>query len=307
MVSSSIHIEEDEQLSFNKAYSLLKKYFVYSVESNQRIDYTFQVNLSNGDLGLSDAIKYFFSYAKLYKTSGEYVCEIEHLDFGIDKYIFYIPKDSKLYKLICNYENQFNKDDSKSYSDISNDMFNKLFDNSINPTATTGDLKVKEYIETLLDNAIKFILSDGDDKDRTYTESELNIIKNCAKNALNPIPLKGYGKFPNLSPKSKFKAGDKVKIIKDYIMDIKGESVNFKGFEGFINDVIFNSFIFEYDYTIAVNGITTSKINESTLELIEQPKKIEYRKDLYDIADDIDGCLLPDFQPKTELIQRKIS
>ena len=69
--------------------------------------------------------------------------------------------------------------------------------------------------------------------------------------------------------KSKFKTGDKVKIIKDYIMDIKRESVNFKGFEGVVNDVIFNSFTFEYDYTIAVNGITTSKINESALELIE--------------------------------------
>lgn len=123
---------------------------------------------------------------------------------------------------------------------------------------------------------------------------------------VDPMPLKGYAKFPNLSPKSKFKPGDKVKIINDFIMDIKRESVNFKGFEGFINDVIFNSVTFEYDYTIAVNGITTSKINESALELISLPA-IEYRKDLYDIADDIDGCLLPDCRHKTELIQRKIS
>lgn len=53
-----------------------------------------------------------------------------------------------------------------------------------------------------------------------------------------------------------------------------------------------------------INGITTSLINESALELIEQPKKIEYRKDLYDLSDDIDGVLLPDSKPSIDFIQR---
>lgn len=182
------------------------------------------------------------------------------------------------------------------------EVFNKLFDNSINPIATTGIIKAKEYIETLLDNAVKFILSD-DDKDRTYTESELNTIKNVAINGIESIKNR-YAKFPSLSPKSKFKTGDKVKIIKDHIMDIKRESVNFKSFEGVVNYLVFDTLTYEYGYTIVINGITTSLINESALELIEQPKKIEYRKDLYDLSDDIDGVLLPDSKPSIDFIQR---
>lgn len=113
--------------------------------------------------------------------------------------------------------------------------------------------------------------------------------------------------------KSKFKTGDKVKIIKDYIMDIKRESVNFKGFEGVVYSSLnlvsgmYNQNIVNCSYDVDINGFVVAGINESALELIEQPKKIEYRKDLYDIADDIDGCLLPDYQPKSELIQIKIS
>lgn len=130
---------------------------------------------------------------------------------------------------------------------------------------------------------------------------------------VDPMPLKGYAKFPNLSTKSKFKSGDKVKIIKDYTMNIKGELVNFKGFEGIVYSSLnlvsgmYNQNIVNCSYDVDINGFVVAGINESALELIEQPKKIEYRKDLYDIADDIDGCLLPDYQPKSELIQRKIS
>lgn len=61
--------------------------------------------------------------------------------------------------------------DNISYKDLSNEMFNKLFDESIKPIAKTEVLEnTKEYtkdeIETLLDDAIKFIISDDDDKDR---------------------------------------------------------------------------------------------------------------------------------------------
>ena len=112
---------------------------------------------------------------------------------------------------------------------------------------------------------------------------------------------------------SKFKSGDKVKIIKDYTMNIKGEFVNFKGFEGVIYSSLnlvsgmYNQNVVNCSYDVDINGFVVAGLQESALELIEQPKKIEYRKDLYDIADDIDGCLLPDYQPKSELIQRKIS
>jgi len=180
--------------------------------------------------------------------------------------------------------------DNISYKDLSNEMFNKLFDESIKPIAKTEVLEnTKEYtkdeIETLLDGAIKFIISDDDDKDRTYTESELNIIKNCAINGIKPQSNEYYAKFPNLSPKSKFKSGDKVKIIKDYIMDIKRESVNFKGFEcvvysslGLVSEM-YNQNIVNCSYDVDINGFVVAGINESALELIEQPKKIEYRKD----------------------------
>lgn len=191
------------------------------------------------------------------------------------------------------------------------EVFNKLFDNSIKPIVTTGIIKAKEYtkddIETLLDNAVKFILSD-DDKDRTYTESELNTIKNVAINGIESIKNR-YAKFPNLSTKSKFKNGDRVKIIKDHIMDIKRETINFKGFEGVVYSSLnlisgmYNQNVLNCSYDVDINGFIVV-CQESVLELIEQPKKIEYRKDLYDLSDDIDGVLLPDSKPNIDFIQR---
>lgn len=173
-------------------------------------------------------------------------------------------------------------------------------------------MSIRDYILTgksdlLAKRGLSFDSDIEEDEQALTSEMLQGVINYIIKNdGFDPMPLKGYAKFPNLSPKSKYKSGDKVKIINDFIMDIKRESVNFKGFEGIVNDVIFDNFSFKFDYTIAINGRTTGLINESALELIEQSKKIEYRKDLYDIADDVDGCLLPDYQPKTELIQRKI-
>lgn len=188
------------------------------------------------------------------------------------------------------------------------ELSNNLLNTSINPIATTGIIKAKEYIENLLDNAVKFILSDDDDKDRTYTESELNTIKNVAINGIEPIKNR-YAKFPSLSPKSKFKNGDRVKIIKDHIMDIKRETVNFKGFEGVVYSSLnlisgmYNQNVLNCSYDVDINGFIVV-CQESDLELIEQLKKMEYRADLYDLSDDIDGVLLPDSKPNIDFIQR---
>ena len=176
-------------------------------------------------------------------------------------------------------------------------------------------ISIRDYILTSNSDLLakRGLSFDSDIQEKTYTESELNIMRRAClidvandlsensisfserfNNYLKAKEQGGIVKDVQIKPlinkqvmdiesygftqgftvtakhqKSKFKTGDKVKIIKDYIMDIKRESVNFKGFEGVVNDVIFNSFTFEYDYTIAVNGITTSKINESALELIE--------------------------------------
>lgn len=67
---------------------------------------------------------------------------------------------------------------------------------------------------------------------------------------------------------------------------------------------------FQNLYNTMFNDYFNNLIKESArTEVLENTK--EYTKDeienLLDIADDIDGCLLPDCQPKTELIQRKIS
>lgn len=71
---------------------------------------------------------------------------------------------------------------------------------------------------------------------------------------------------------------------------------------------------FQNLYNTMFNDYFNNLIKESArTEVLENTKEYtkEYTKDeienLLDIADDIDGCLLPDCQPKTELIQRKIS
>lgn len=290
MSLSSIHIEGDEQLSFNKAYSILNKYFVDSVEGNQRIDYTFQIKKSNNDLDLDNAIRLFHSYAMLYKTPGEYVCEVEHLDFGFDKYIFYVPKDSKLYKLICNYENEFNKDKLQAKNSIS---FSERFNNYLKANEQVGivnDVQIKPLINQKVMDTQDYGFTQGFTTTTSYIMTGFK-------------PLKDYAKF---------KTGDKVKITKDFLAFISSENVNLKGFEGVVFSSLnllsgmYNQNILNCSYDVDINGFIVAGLQESYLELISLPA-IEYRKDLYDIADDIDGCLLPDYQPKSELIQKKIS
>ena len=111
------------------------------------------------------------------------------------------------------------------------------------------------------------------------------------------------------SQKSKFNPGDKVKIIKDHIMDIKRETINFKGFEGVVYSSLnlisgmYNQNVLNCSYDVDINGFIVV-CQESDLELIEQLKKMEYRADLYDLSDDIDGVLLPDSKPNIDFIQR---
>lgn len=113
----------------------------------------------------------------------------------------------------------------------------------------------------------------------------------------------------NLNHKSKFKIDDKVKIIKDFLYFISCENVNLKGFEGVVYSSLnlvsgmYNQNVSTISYDVDINGFIVGG-QESALELIEQPKKIEYRADLYDLADDIDGVLLPDSKPSIDFIQR---
>lgn len=179
---------------------------------------------------------------------------------------------------------------------------------SIRDYISTGNSDLLAKIDICFDSDIQ-----GDEQVLT-SEMLQGVINYIIKNdGFDPMPLKGYVKFPNLSPKSKFKTGDKVKITKDFLAFISGENVNLKGFEGVVLTTLnlvsgmYNQNSLTISYDVDVNGFIVGSLQESDLELIEQPQKLEYRKDLYDIADDVDGCLLPDYQPKTELIQRKIS
>lgn len=294
-------IQIDDQLSFNKAYRFLNKYFVYSVERDKEKEYTFQIKVSNNDLDLDNAFNLFLSYIELYRKNEESFYNMKHLDFGFYEYTFSVPKNSKLYKLICNYENQFNKDESQAKSSIS-------FSEGLN-----NYLKANEQGGIVNDVLIKPLINIQVMDPEGYGDIQRNTIVYRNYIDVDSMPSKVYTTFPDVNPQeSKFKTGDKVKIIKDYIMDIKRESVNFKGFEGVVYSSLnlvsgmYNQNIVNCSYDVDINGFVVAGINESALELIEQPKKIEYRKDLYDIADDIDGCLLPDYQPKSELIQRKI-
>lgn len=101
-----------------------------------------------------------------------------------------------------------------------------------------------------------------------------------------------------------FNIGDKVQVIKDNYKLVSNENINLKGFTGLITNIICNCWenTTIFIYHVDINGLEFS-FWQSELKLIEKSKTIEYRKDLYDLADDIDGCLLSDSKKSIELIQ----
>lgn len=103
--------------------------------------------------------------------------------------------------------------------------------------------------------------------------------------------------------KSFFNIGDKVKIITTNYKLVSNENINLKGFTGLVTNIICNCrettfFIYHVD----INGLEFS-FWQSDLKLIEKSKTIEYKKNLLNVADDIDGCLLPNSKKFIELIQ----
>ena len=105
-----------------------------------------------------------------------------------------------------------------------------------------------------------------------------------------------------------YKIGDKIIINKD--MELYGVEHNrhelFKRseFNGMIAtiDFIFKSFI-QVDINGKKANFNPAKFNP---EVIERKYKKDYREDLLNIADDIDGVLLKNINPPTELIQKNI-
>lgn len=351
-------IDIKEQESFNEVFCILEKYSHAVIEINDKLEVSFYISKNDLDhnLMIRNAFDSFISYMKLHLRQEERIYSVKATATDDYKHIFKIPKDSKLYELIINYS------PSKK---------------SIVPIFAQGGIvnidkdKIKSIVDRVCDLPEQ-IISNGQFKKKLDELHE----KLITQKFMEP---------QDLNYKARFKKGDKVKIIKDFSMDIKGELVNLKGFEGFINDVRFDQFALkfcQYNYTIAINEITTDLINESALkliehpqkskyksgdkvkiikdffafisgenvnlkgfegavfsslnvvsgmynqnvstisydvdvnglivgclqesdlELIQQPQKLEYRADLYDLADDIDGVLLPDSKPSIDFIQR---
>lgn len=270
-------IDIKEQESFNEVFSVLEEYSHAVIEINDKLEVSFYISKNDLDhnLMIRKVFDSFVSYMKLHLRQGKRIYHVKATDTDDYKHTFEIPKDSKLYKLIINY------------------IYNPPSKKSIYSTFAQGG------ILDLDKDRIKSIV------DRSCDLPEQIISNSQFKKKLDELQVKLFTLKPQrLNHKTRFKTGDKVKIIKDFLYFICGENVNLKGFEGFINYIVFDILSYKYDYDVDINGFIVENLQESDLELIEQSQKLKYRADLYDLADDIDGVLLPDSKPSIDFIQK---
>lgn len=259
-------IDIKEQESFNEVFSVLEEHSHAVIEINDKLEVSFYISKNDLDhnLIIQNAFDSFVSYMKFHLRQEERIYHVKATDTDDYKHTFEIPKDSKLYKLIINYLD--NQTSKKSIVDRSCDLNEQIISN--------GQFKKK------LDELQKKLIT------QKFMESQ------------------------DLNAKSKPKRGDRVKVIKDFLAFMSGENVNLKGFEGVVFSSLnvvsgmYNQNVSTISYDVDVNGFIVGNLQESALELIEQPQKLKYRADLYDLADDIDGVLLPDSKPSIDFIQK---
>lgn len=276
-------IDIKEQESFNEVFSVLEEYSHAVIEINDKLEVSFYISKNDLDhnLMIRKVFDSFVSYMKLHLRQGKRIYHVKATDTDDYKHTFEIPKDSKLYKLIINY------------------IYNPPSKKSIYSTFAQGG------ILDLDKDRIKSIV------DRSCDLPEQIISNSQFKKKLDELQVKLFTLKPQrLNHKTRFKTGDKVKIIKDFLYFICGENVNLKGFEGVVFSSLnvvsgmYNQNVLNVSYDVDVNGFIIGGLQESYLELIEQSQKLKYRADLYDLADDIDGVLLPDSKPSIDFIQK---
>lgn len=106
-----------------------------------------------------------------------------------------------------------------------------------------------------------------------------------------------------------YNIGDKIIINKDmriYLIEYGKirEVINRNQLNGMIATInLISARVIDVD----ING-RKAKFNPANFnpEVIEREYKVDYREDLLNIADDIDGVLLKNINPPTELIQKNI-
>jgi len=139
---------------------------------------------------------------------------------------------------------------------------------------------------------------DENNSDNCYITSDITLIptKETCKPELTEVAQKFYEKY------SKLKPGNKVKVITEHyfaLCDGGKEQIQLTGMEGLVINNLPKYYGDKDACEIDINGRSFFPCVDD-IELI----KIDYNPKFLNLADDIEGILLPDQNKAVELIQR---